>query len=158
MDEDIRRALEQCGILSGVPCKIVAVNGAFVVPIPTLMKATGFFLPGVTDAIAPDRRENLSLRLANATTGWNVVAIGSGGRPGLMIGAQTEQSAIDGALEDCGRQDRECRIIAVGPFLVERLSSTAEAKNRSRLHCPARSPLRRWYRKLCPSSPTATER
>jgi adenylate cyclase len=128
VDEAIRRALEQCGILSGVPCKIVAVNDAFVVPIPTLMKATGFFLPGVTDAIAPERRENLSLRLANATTGWNVVAIGSGGRPGLMIGAQTEQSAIDGALEDCGRQDRECRIIAVGPFLVERLSSTAEAK------------------------------
>ena len=128
VDEAIRRALEQCGILSGVPCKIVAVNDAFVVPIPTLMKATGFFLPGVTDAIAPERRENLSLRLANATTGWNVVAIGSGGRPGLMIDAQTEQSAIDGALEDCGRQDRECRVIAVGPFLVERLSSTAEAK------------------------------
>jgi hypothetical protein len=80
--------------MSGVPCKIVAVNDAFVVPIPTLMKATGFFLPGVIDAIASERREDLSLRLANATTGWNVVAIGSGGRPGLMIGVQTEQSAM----------------------------------------------------------------
>jgi hypothetical protein len=65
VDEAIRRTLGGCGIMSGVLCKIVAVNDAFVVPIPTLMKATG--LPGVTDAIAPERRENLSLRLHDRT-------------------------------------------------------------------------------------------
>ena len=42
-DEAIRRALELCGNNAGVPCLVVAVNNDFVVPIPTTMKATGFF-------------------------------------------------------------------------------------------------------------------
>jgi hypothetical protein len=29
------------------------------------------------------------------------------------------KAAIDGALADCGKQDRSCRVVAIGPFAVE---------------------------------------
>jgi hypothetical protein len=47
------------------------------------------------------------------------------GRPGLMLKAANEQDAIDGALADCNRQDRSCRVIAIGPFSVEPNSQPA---------------------------------
>jgi hypothetical protein len=37
----------------------------------------------------------------------------------VSIKAANEQAAIDGALADCGKQDRSCRVIAIGPFEVE---------------------------------------
>src|SRR5262249_44873903 len=46
IDEAVRRALELCGGNAGVPCLVVAVDNNFVVPIPSLMKATGYFRPG----------------------------------------------------------------------------------------------------------------
>ena len=52
---------------------------------------------------------------------WNVVAVGAGGRPGLTLGARMERAAIEGAMADCDKHDRKCRVIAIGPFLVERL-------------------------------------
>jgi adenylate cyclase len=61
----------------------------------------------------------LARRLGNATSGWNAVAVGDNGRPGLMLRAGSEKEAIDGALVDCGRQDRACRVVAIGPFTVE---------------------------------------
>lgn len=36
-----------------------------------------------------------------------------------MVKAANEQAVIDGALADCARQDRACRVIAIGPFAVE---------------------------------------
>jgi hypothetical protein len=36
-------------------------------------------------------------------------------------GAETENAAVKAALADCARVDRECRIIAIGPFTVEPL-------------------------------------
>jgi adenylate cyclase len=33
--------------------------------------------------------------------------------------AANEQAAVDGAMADCARQDRSCRVIAIGPFAVE---------------------------------------
>jgi hypothetical protein len=36
-----------------------------------------------------------------------------------MLRAGSERDAIDGALVDCGRLDRACRVVAIGPFTVE---------------------------------------
>ena len=44
--EAVRRTLETCGAVAGVPCMIVALDDVFVVPVPTTMKATGFFRAG----------------------------------------------------------------------------------------------------------------
>src|SRR5258707_10702286 len=40
-EEAVRRALENCGFVTGVPCMVVAVDDVFVVPVPTALKAVG---------------------------------------------------------------------------------------------------------------------
>jgi TIR domain len=120
-DEAARRALEACGFHAGLPCRIIALDDNFVIPIPTTMKPVGFFQPAAAQAITPELRTDLARRLGNAVDGWSAVAAGSGGRVGLMSKAASERQAIDGALADCAKQDRSCRVIAVGPFAVEPL-------------------------------------
>jgi TIR domain/PDZ domain len=117
-EEAIRRVLEWCGRF-GVPCMIVAVDDRFVVAVPTTMKVTGFFQANTNDLILPELRSDVTRRLGNITTGWNAVAVGTGGIPGLTLGTLSEQAAIDGALANCSTRDRNCRVIAIGPFLVE---------------------------------------
>ena len=117
-DEAIRRTLEICGSNAGVPCLIVAVDDNFVVPVPTIMKAVGFFRPATAEAIAPGLREDVARRLGNGS-GWTAVAAGAGGKAGVASRAASEQAAIDTALADCAKQDTSCRVIGIGPFAVE---------------------------------------
>jgi class 3 adenylate cyclase len=117
-DEAVRRVLELCGSNAGVPCMAVAVNDNFVVPVPKIMKATGFFRPANADAIAAPLREDVAHRLGNAS-GWTAVAAGADGKVGVSVKAANEQAAIDGAMGGCTKQDHSCRVIAVGPFTVE---------------------------------------
>jgi hypothetical protein len=117
-DEAVRRVLEFCGTNAGVPCVIVAVDNDFVVPIPTTMQVTGFFRPAGASAISPQQRDDIARRLGNAS-GWTAVATGADGHASLMVQAASEQSAIDGAMADCNKQDRSCHVIAIGPFVVE---------------------------------------
>jgi hypothetical protein len=117
--EAVRRALERCGSNSGAACMIVAVDDVFVVPIPTAMKAVGFALPGGIKAVAPELRDDVARRLGTAPNGWNAVAVGAGGKPGVTLGAASEQAAIAAAMAECGRQDRDCRVVVLGPFAVE---------------------------------------
>jgi hypothetical protein len=117
-EEARRRALEWCG-RHGLPCMIVAVDDRFVVAIPTTMKVTGFFQVNTNPLILPELRSDVARRLGNATTGWSAVAVGNGGNPGLALEALGEQAAIDSALANCSSRDRNCRVIAIGPFLVE---------------------------------------
>ena len=118
LDEAIRRTLEWCG-RHGAPCMIVAVDDRFVVAIPTTMKVNGFFQATTNALILPELKSGVARRLSNVTTGWSAVAVGTGGGPGLALGVISEQAAIDGALTDCSTRDRNCRVIAIGQFLVE---------------------------------------
>ena len=117
-EEAVRRALELCGSRAGVACVIVALDEALVVPIPSTMKAVGLFRAASNPSIVPGARDDIARRLGNPR-GWSAVAVGASGRPGLMLRAASEQAAIDGALMDCGRLDRACRVVAIGPFTVE---------------------------------------
>jgi adenylate cyclase len=83
------------------------------------MKVVEFFRPGSNAAIALEEREEVARRIGNASGGWNAVAVGAGGRPGLALKAANEQAATEGALAECGRLDRSCHVIAIGPFAVE---------------------------------------
>jgi adenylate cyclase len=83
------------------------------------MKVSGFFQANTNALILPELRSDVARRLGDATTGWNAVAVGTGGNPGLALGALSEQAAIDGAMADCGTRDRNCRVISIGPFSVE---------------------------------------
>ena len=118
IDEAARRALEACGS-NGLPWMIVAVDDKFVVPIPTTVKAIGIFRPGTDTTLAADARDDVARRLAKAPGGWNAVAVGANGRPGIAVSAGGEQAALDTALTDCRKQDQDCHVISIGPFLVE---------------------------------------
>jgi class 3 adenylate cyclase len=119
LEEAVRRALEVCAGRAGFACVIVAVDDVFVVPIPATMKAVGLFRAAGKAVLAPQVRDDVARRLGEATGGWPAVAVGVNGRPGLMVRAGSEQEAINGALADCGRRDQACRVIAIGPFIVE---------------------------------------
>jgi adenylate cyclase len=121
-EDVVRRTLERCGYESGAPCMVVAIDDAFVIPVPTLAKAVGFYRPDSLTAVSPRLRDEIARRLANATDGWNAVAVGAGGQIGIKVGAGSEQSAVDGARQDCAARDRDCHVIVIGPFLVEATS------------------------------------
>ena len=117
--EDVtRRNLESCGVIAGVPCMIVALDDAFVVPVPTTMKVTGFFRASGNSVISPDARDDVARKLADAPTGWNAVAVGQAGRPGLALKAANERNAVNEALGECVKRDSDCHVIAIGPFSV----------------------------------------
>ncbi|MGY3441805.1 class 3 adenylate cyclase [Bradyrhizobium sp. USDA 4473] len=118
LEESARRNLQACGAVAGVPCTIVAVDDVFVVPIPATLRVTGFFKPADSSVIMPNERGDVVRKLADATTGWNAVAVGTQGRPGLGLKAENEQSAVNAALADCVKRDSDCHVIAIGPFTV----------------------------------------
>ncbi|WP_315723628.1 MULTISPECIES: adenylate/guanylate cyclase domain-containing protein [unclassified Bradyrhizobium] len=119
VDDVVRRNLEACGAQAGTACLIVALDDAFVVPVPTVMKATGFFHAASHTAIAAEARDEVPRRLAGAASGWNAIAVGTAGRPGYGLNGDREETAIGGALADCSTRDSDCRVIAIGPFTVE---------------------------------------
>ena len=106
---------------AGSPCMIVAVDDSFVVPVPKTMKAVSFFRPSTNSFVAANERDFLARRYASSTKGWNAVAASLNGKTGAALGADTEEAAVKSALADCAKVDRECRIIAIGPFSVEPL-------------------------------------
>ena len=116
-DDAARRSLESCGAIAGVACMIVAVDDNFVVPIPTLLRITGFFHAASNSSIIADARDEVVRKLGDAM-GWNAVAVGTAGRPGLGLKAADEQTAVNSALADCAKRDSDCHVIAIGPFTV----------------------------------------
>ena len=120
-DEAVRRALEICGSNAGTPCLIVAVDDNFVVQVPKTMKAVSFFRPATNSLVVSSERDFLARRYASQTKGWNAVAASMNGKIGIALGADSEEAAVKAALADCAKVDRECRIIAIGPFSVEPL-------------------------------------
>lgn len=117
-EEAARRSLEGCGAVSGVPCMVVSLDDVFVVPVPTTLKAVGFFRPEGNTMITSDARADVARRLADASSGWNAVAVGAAGRPGLALKAANEQDAVNEALGNCVKRDSDCHVIAIGPFAV----------------------------------------
>ena len=119
VDDAVRRNLESCGAAAGVACMIVALDDVFVVPVPKTMKVTGFFRQvGDARMIAADARDDVFRKLNDASSGWNAVAVGAAGRPGVSLKAASEQNAINEALGNCVKRDSDCHVIAIGPFMV----------------------------------------
>jgi len=118
VEESVRRNLESCGGALGVACMIVAVDDVFVVPVPTTLKVIGFFRAASNPSITMDARDDVARKLADASSGWNAVAVGASGRPGLALKSATEQNAVNEALGNCVKRDSDCHVIAIGPFSV----------------------------------------
>jgi adenylate cyclase len=118
VDEAARRSLETCGAIAGAACIIIALNDDFVVPVPTTLEAIGLFNAAETALIAPEARADAARRLDDAASGWNAVAVGAARRPGLGLKQASEQDAVNAALSDCAKRDRDCHVVAIGPFAV----------------------------------------
>ncbi|GMO43037.1 adenylate/guanylate cyclase domain-containing protein [Bradyrhizobium sp. TM233] len=116
-EDAARRSLESCGAIAGVACLVVAIDDNFVVPIPTLFRITGFFNAASNASIMADARGEVVRKLGDAM-GWNAVAVGTAGRPGLGLKSADEQAAVTSALADCAKRDSDCHVIAIGPFTV----------------------------------------
>ncbi|KYG22629.1 addiction module protein [Bradyrhizobium sp. AT1] len=116
-EDAARRSLESCGAIAGTACMVVAIDDNFVVPIPTLFRITGFFHAASNASILADARGEVVRKLGDAM-GWNAVAVGTAGRPGLGLKAADEQAAVTSALADCAKRDSNCHVIAIGPFTV----------------------------------------
>jgi hypothetical protein len=97
---------------------IMVIDDVFVVPVPTTLKATGVFRAASNPSIATDAREDVTRKLADASSGWNAVAVGVSGRPGLGLKAANEQNAVNDALGNCVKRNSDCHVIAIGPFAV----------------------------------------
>ena len=97
---------------------IVAIDDAFVVPVPATLKVTGFFHAASNSFILTDARQDVERQLAEASSGWNAVASGTSGHPGLALKAASEQNAVSEALDNCAKHDSDCHVIAIGPFSV----------------------------------------
>jgi adenylate cyclase len=118
IEESARRNLEGCGAVAGVACMIAAIDDSFVVPVPTTLRAIGFFRGADSPVISPSERDEVARKLVDASTGWNAVAVGTQGRPGLGLQAANEQAAVNEALGNCVKRDSDCHVIAIGPFAV----------------------------------------
>ncbi|AWL98602.1 adenylate/guanylate cyclase domain-containing protein [Bradyrhizobium amphicarpaeae] len=116
-EDAARRSLESCGAIAGVACLVVAIDDNFVVPVPTLFRITGFFNAATNASIVADARGEVVRKLGDAM-GWNAVAVGTAGRPGLGLKAADEKAAVTSALADCAKRDSDCHVIALGPFTV----------------------------------------
>ena len=68
--------------------------------------------------ITAEARDDVMRKLAEASSGWSAVAVGTAGRPGLALKAASEQAAVNEALGNCAKRDSDCHVIAIGPFLV----------------------------------------
>jgi hypothetical protein len=128
-EEAMRRTLERCGYVSKSPCLLVAVDDTFVTAVPTLAKAVGFYRPDSLFGVQVEERAEIARRLATSNEGWHAVALGATRHAGTKVGAISERSAVDGAMENCARYDRDCQIAVIGPFLVEALPAPSAQSN-----------------------------
>src|SRR3984957_2581733 len=118
-EDAMRRTLERCGYVSKAACLVVVLDDTFVTAVPTLAKAMGFYRQDALFALQVDVRAEVARRLATSNEGWQAVALGATGHAGIEVGALSERSAVDGAMESCAMYDHDCHIAVIGPFLVE---------------------------------------
>jgi hypothetical protein len=118
-EEAMRRTLERCGYVSKAACLVIALDDTFVAAVPTSARAVGLYRQDALFALQIEVRAEVARRLATSNEGWQAVALGATGRAGAAVGAISERSAVDGAMENCAMFDHDCHIAVIGPFLVE---------------------------------------
>jgi hypothetical protein len=118
-EEAMRRALERCGFISKAACLVVAVDDTFVAAVPTLARVVGLYRQDALFGVQTEERAQVARRLAASNEGWQAVALGASRHTGTKVGATSERGAIEGAMEDCAKHDRNCSIAVIGPFLVQ---------------------------------------
>lgn len=113
----IRRNLQTCGQISGRPCVVYSVDDQVVVRVPQLHRVTGIFTPEHAPSANAGRRAAIERYLI--ANDWRALAVADNGPVGLVSGRQSEAAAVAAALGECNKTGGvECKLLAVGPFLV----------------------------------------
>lgn len=113
----VRRNLQICGHLAGRPCAVYAVDDLVVVRVPQLHRVTDIFTPQEIDRLdAPGRAAVERYLVADD---WRAIAVAGNGRLGIVSGRSSEAAAADDALVECRKGGDGCRLLAIGPFLVD---------------------------------------
>jgi adenylate cyclase len=113
----IRRNLQTCGQISGRPCVVYAVDDQVVVRVPQLHRVTGIFTPEHAPSADAGRRAAIERYLID--NDWRALALADNGPVGLVFGRANEAAAVADALAECSKAGGvECKLTAIGPFLV----------------------------------------
>ena len=113
----IRRNLQTCGQISGRPCVVYSVDEQVVVRVPQLHRVTGIFTPEHAPSADAGRRAAIERYLID--NDWRALALADNGPVGLVFGRQSEEAAVADALAECAKTGGvECKLVAIGPFLV----------------------------------------
>jgi DNA-binding winged helix-turn-helix (wHTH) protein len=115
-DEAVRLATQGCGYGAQVPCLVVSIDGFWTVEFPTSRRPLGFFLPVSETEIPLEQRQRIGTIYQGKP--WRAVARGRNETWHAVAGAPSEAAAIDAALQACAQADTECRLFAVGNWLV----------------------------------------
>src|SRR5580698_4132747 len=84
-EEAMRRSLERCGYVSKSACLVVALDDTFVVAVPTLARAVGFYRQDALFALRVELRNEVARRLATSNQGWQALALGATGFAGIEV-------------------------------------------------------------------------
>jgi len=113
----IRRNLQTCGQISGHPCVVYSVDDQVVVRVPQLHRVTGIFTPEHAPSADPGRQAAIERYLI--ADDWRALAVANNGPVGLVSDRNSEATAVGDALSECRNAGGiECKLLAVGPFLV----------------------------------------
>jgi adenylate cyclase len=113
----VRRNLQICGHLAGRPCAVYSVDDLVVVRVPQLHRVTDIFTPQEIDRLdAPGRAAVERYLIADD---WRAIAVARNGWLGIVSGRAGEAAAADDALAECRKGGDGCRLLAIGPFLVD---------------------------------------
>ena len=123
-EEAVRLAVEQCTDVYQVPCLLVSVDGFLTVQIPKSYRVTQIFtLAGELEMSEQDKQ-----RIGRIYQGpeWRALARGRDQNWHAVAGAASEAAAVDGALRSCREHNPDCRLYAIGNFLVDASVSTGQ--------------------------------
>jgi DNA-binding winged helix-turn-helix (wHTH) protein len=113
--EAARLAVEECADYWQRPCILVSVDGQLTLQIPKSRPVTRIFLPSREDGMSDADRQRVAEVYRAAE--WRALARGKDGwHP--AADAPSEAAAVDAALAACAKTDTECRLHAIGNFIV----------------------------------------
>ena len=113
----IRRNLQTCGQITGRPCFVYSVDDQVLVRVPQLHRVIGVFTPQAVSAVNATQQAAIEHYLVDDD--WRAIAVADNGHLGIVSGKASEGDAADQALAECHKAGgMECKLLAVGPFLV----------------------------------------
>ncbi len=113
----IRRNLQTCGQITGRPCVVYSIDDRVVVRVPQLHRVTGILTP--QDVLTADAGKQAAVERYLIANDWRALVVANNGPVSIVSGRASEAAAVADALSECSKAGGiECKLLAVGPFIV----------------------------------------